>query len=172
MFKCDILRSVFRAASWSKRWKIKKRNAAEFLGSILHHANSFSTLWFWTAIGIRWHCNALQIVNMLPGCLHFWVVKQVITDCSGGAAQLIERRVNNRKVAKPWLDSRCGTASRALMPSWGPCSLFVVVANSLTKDCKQNLSVLWYERHSPYKSVGFVFRVSIIFPRYIKVCLQ
>jgi len=43
MFKCDILRSIFRAASWSKRWK-KQRNAAEFLGSILHYANSFSML--------------------------------------------------------------------------------------------------------------------------------
>jgi len=30
-FKCDILRSIFRAATWSKRWK-KQRNAAEFLG--------------------------------------------------------------------------------------------------------------------------------------------
>jgi len=56
MFKCDILRSIFRATLW---------NAAEFLGSILHHANSFSMLWVRVAIGIRWHCNALQIVNML-----------------------------------------------------------------------------------------------------------
>jgi len=43
MFKCDILHSIFRAAPWSKRWKMQ-RNAAEFLDSILHHANSFSML--------------------------------------------------------------------------------------------------------------------------------
>jgi len=49
------LRSIFRAAPWSKCEK-KQRNAAEFLGSILHRANSFS-----------WHCNALQIVNMRQG---------------------------------------------------------------------------------------------------------
>jgi len=42
--ECDILRSIFRAAPWSKCWKKKHRNAAEFLGSILHHANSFSML--------------------------------------------------------------------------------------------------------------------------------
>jgi len=36
---------------WSKRWKIKQRNAAEFLGSILHHVNSFSILTFRAAIG-------------------------------------------------------------------------------------------------------------------------
>jgi len=38
MFKCDILRSIFRAAPWSKRWKKQQWNAAEFLGSILHNA--------------------------------------------------------------------------------------------------------------------------------------
>jgi len=31
----------------------KQRNPAEFLGSILHHANSFSMLWVRAAIGIR-----------------------------------------------------------------------------------------------------------------------
>jgi len=31
----------------------KQRNAAEFLGSILHHANLFSMLWVRAAIGIR-----------------------------------------------------------------------------------------------------------------------
>jgi len=44
MLKCDILCSIFRAAPWSKRWKKKQRNAAEFLGSILHHANLFLML--------------------------------------------------------------------------------------------------------------------------------
>jgi len=44
MFKCDILSYIFRAEPWSKRWKKKQRNAAEFLGSILYHANSFSML--------------------------------------------------------------------------------------------------------------------------------
>jgi len=44
IFECDILRSIFRAAPWSKRWKIKQQNAEEFLGSILYHANSFSML--------------------------------------------------------------------------------------------------------------------------------
>jgi len=52
-FKCDILRSIFRAAPRSKRWKKKQRNAAEFLGSILHHANSFSMLWVRAAIDIK-----------------------------------------------------------------------------------------------------------------------
>jgi len=56
MFKWDILRSIFRAAV-----EKKQRNAAEFLVSILHHANSFSMLWVRAAIGIKWHCNALQI---------------------------------------------------------------------------------------------------------------
>jgi len=51
LFKCDILRTIFRAAQWSKRWKIKQRNAAEFLGSILHHANLFSKN-FWVRFSI------------------------------------------------------------------------------------------------------------------------
>jgi len=34
----------------------------------------------------------------------------------GGVAQLVERRASNRKVAKPWLDSRCGNPSIAV--SW------------------------------------------------------
>jgi len=51
--------AIFRAASWSKRWK-KQRNAAEFLGSILYHANSFSMLRVRAAIGIRWHCNVMH----------------------------------------------------------------------------------------------------------------
>jgi len=33
--------------------KIKQRNAAKFLGSILHHDNSFSMLCVRAAIGIR-----------------------------------------------------------------------------------------------------------------------
>jgi len=43
-------------------------------------------------------------------------VRQVVTDRSGDAAQLVERRDNtgNRKVAKAWFDSRCGSASRTL----------------------------------------------------------
>jgi len=30
---------------------------------------------------------------------------------SGNTAQLVERRASNQKVAKPWFDSRCGSAS-------------------------------------------------------------
>jgi len=44
--------------------KVAEWNAAEY------HANSFSKLWVRAAaaaIGIRWHCNALQIVNMRNG---------------------------------------------------------------------------------------------------------
>jgi len=44
MFKCDILRSIVRAAPWSKRWKKSSESAVEFLGSILRHVNSFSML--------------------------------------------------------------------------------------------------------------------------------
>jgi len=42
MFKCEILRyfqSVAVVETLEKQW-----NAAEFLGSILHHVNSFSML--------------------------------------------------------------------------------------------------------------------------------
>jgi len=52
MFKCDILRSIFKAAPWSKRWK-KAAECCRILGSILHHANLFSMLWVRAAIGIR-----------------------------------------------------------------------------------------------------------------------
>jgi len=52
MYKCDILRSIFRAVRGRNAGK-KKRNAAEFLGSILHHTNSFSMLWVREATGIR-----------------------------------------------------------------------------------------------------------------------
>jgi len=45
------------------------------------------------------------------------VVRHVVTGGSnGGVAQLIERWASNRKVAKPWFDFRCGSAS--LLPSW------------------------------------------------------
>jgi len=42
------------------------------------------------------------------------MVRLVVTDDSGGAAQLIERRASNWKVVKPWIDSRCGISSRFL----------------------------------------------------------
>jgi len=53
MFKCDILRCIFRATFWSSERNAGKKqgNAAEFLGSILHHANSFSMLWVRAAMG-------------------------------------------------------------------------------------------------------------------------
>jgi len=59
------LYAIFSERRRGRNAEKKEQNAAEFLGSILHHANSFSMLWVRTAIGIIWHCNALQIVNML-----------------------------------------------------------------------------------------------------------
>jgi len=40
--------------------------------------------------------------------------RQVVTDGSGDAVQLVERRASNRKVAKPWLDTECSSAWRVL----------------------------------------------------------
>jgi len=42
------------------------------------------------------------------------VIRHIVTDRSGDATQLVECRDSNRKVAKPWIDSRCGSALRAL----------------------------------------------------------
>jgi len=36
--------STIKPRTWSKRWKMKQRNAAEFLGSIFYHANLFLML--------------------------------------------------------------------------------------------------------------------------------
>jgi len=53
--ECDILSSIFWAVPWSsdRNAEKKQRNAAEFLGSIFHHVNSFSMLWVRAAIGIK-----------------------------------------------------------------------------------------------------------------------
>jgi len=48
------------------------------------------------------------------------VVRQVVAGDSGGAAQLVERRVSNRKVAEPWFDSRCGGGWRVLKGALNP----------------------------------------------------
>jgi len=37
--------------------------------------------------------------------------KQISDLDGGGVAQLVERLACNRKVTKPWFDSRCGSAS-------------------------------------------------------------
>jgi len=42
--ECDILRSIFQSGAVVETLKKKQRNAAKFLGSILHHAKSFSML--------------------------------------------------------------------------------------------------------------------------------
>jgi len=45
MFKYDIVRSLyFQSGAVAETLEKRQRNAAEFLGSILHHANSFSML--------------------------------------------------------------------------------------------------------------------------------
>jgi len=79
------------------------------------------------------------------------MVIQLVTDSSSVGAAPLERRARNRKVKKPWLDSRCGSSShlrkklnailepQAVYRSWWP---------NLTKDYKQGRSVLeWYDRH-------------------------
>jgi len=43
----------FQSGAVVETLEIKQRNAAEFLGSILHHANSFSLLWVKVAIDIK-----------------------------------------------------------------------------------------------------------------------
>jgi len=52
-----------------KAAKKQRGNAAEILGSILHHANSFSILWVRAAKSIRLDGTImpLQIINMLTG---------------------------------------------------------------------------------------------------------
>jgi len=64
-----VLFSEQRRVRVAETLKKKQRNAAEFLSSILHHANSFSMFWIRAAIGIkiRWHCNALQICKYATG---------------------------------------------------------------------------------------------------------
>jgi len=43
----------FQSSAMVETLKKKQRNAAKFLGSILHHANLFSMLWVRAAISIR-----------------------------------------------------------------------------------------------------------------------
>jgi len=83
--------------------------------------------------------------------LPLWVVVQVVTDGSGGEAQLVERGDSNRKVVKPWFDSdavaRRVSLRRRLIPSWGQ-EVYPLWWPNLTKHCKQDHSVLeWYDRH-------------------------
>jgi len=64
----------FQSSAVVETLEKKQRNVAKFLGSILHHAISFSMLWVRAAIGIRWHCNTLQIVNILKYInLNHWI---------------------------------------------------------------------------------------------------
>jgi len=67
----------------------------------------------------------------------------------GGMAQLVERRASNRKVAKPWFDSRCGSAS--LCPWEGHLMLFYILGPTvypllwpnLTKDMQTEQLLCW-----------------------------
>jgi len=61
------------------------------------------------------------------------------------SALLVERRASNRKVAKPWFDSRSDSASLCpwerhlmLFSTLGPSSLPVGVSQPDEKTCKQN----------------------------------
>jgi len=44
MFKCDILRFIFRATPCRVVKTLENKAAAKFLGSVLYYANSFSML--------------------------------------------------------------------------------------------------------------------------------
>jgi len=65
------------------------------------------------------------------------------------------RRASNRKVAKPWFDSWCGSASLCpwerhlmLFPTLGPSSQLVVVAQPDERHANRAASLLeWYDRH-------------------------
>jgi len=66
-----------------------------------------------------------------------------------GVDQSVERRASNRKVAKPWVDSRCGSASLCswgkhlmLFPFLGPSNLPVVVAQPDERHANRTASVL------------------------------
>jgi len=80
------------------------------------------------------------------------VVRQVVSDGSGDAAQLIQHRASSGKVAKPWFNTRSGSASCVrntpnAMPSWHQ-AVYLLWWPSLTKHCKQDHSMLeWYDRH-------------------------
>jgi len=94
----------------------------------------------------------------LKECLYLWRFRQLITGDEGGVAQLlVERWANNRKVAKHWYDSRRSSAYlRSCLCPWAvsfrntlnailglSClSVYPTWWRSLTKDCKQNRSVL------------------------------
>jgi len=78
-----------------------------------------------------------------------------ITKNSGGAVQLVERRACNREVAKPWLDSRCGSASlypweRHLMlfPTLGPKQSTRCGGSGWQKTCKQKSFCMTNTAHS------------------------
>jgi len=64
-------------------------------------------------------------------------------------AQLIECRASNRKVAKPWFDSRCDSASLCpwerhliLFPTLGPSSLPIVVTQPDERHANRTASML------------------------------
>jgi len=70
---------------------------------------------------------------------------------------MVERRDSNRKVAKPWLDSRCGSASLSsrktlnAIPTLGPSSLPAVVAQPNERHANRTASVKeWFDRHRAY----------------------
>jgi len=83
----------------------------------------------------------------------------------GVVAQLVERQASNRKVARPWSCSRCGSAllcpwERYLMlfPILGPSSLPVMVAKPDERHANTTASVLeWYDRHRAY-NIWFKWR--------------
>jgi len=65
----------------------------------------------------------------------------------GGVACLIKRQASNRKVAKLWFDSQCGSAS---LCSWYLSSLFVGSYHG-QRHANRTASVLeWYDRHRVY----------------------
>jgi len=70
-------------------------------------------------------------------------------------AQLVEHQASNRKVAKPWYDFQCDSASLCswerhlmLFLTLGPSSLPIVVAQPDERHANRTAFVLsWYDRH-------------------------
>jgi len=76
---------------------------------------------------------------------------------------LVERRASNRKIAKPWFYSRCGSTSLCpwkrhlmLFPTLEPSSLPAVVAQADERHTNWTASVLeWYDRYRAYYNIWF-----------------
>jgi len=78
------------------------------------------------------------------------VVRQVVTDGSGGTAQMVECWASNQIFWNLGLTpndiAHCMSLRNTPNAIWGPSSLPIVV-DQLDKDCKQDRSALeWYDK--------------------------